>query len=244
MPFDEIFVRSSPGYKVQSSVSIQGEVLFTGEYVLASNNERLSDLISNAGGLTPEAYIKGASLMRILSDEEKTRIESAIGLTASSSGRDSLYLNSQNVNNYYPVGIDLQSAINNPGGDDDLILREGDKLLVPKYNEVVKVSGGVLYPNAITYNKSAGLKSYLKRSGGYQNGARKKPYVVYMNGDVASTSSFLGINKYPKIEPGSEIIVPMKAERQGKASLSEVIAIATTSVSLASVVAMLINLIQ
>jgi len=241
MPFDEITVRSSPGYKVQSSAMVRGEVLFEGSYVLASNAERLSDLVNNAGGLTPDAYIKGANLKRLMTDDERAKFESLQGISA---GTDSVDLGALTASQYYPVGIDLESAMSHPGGSDDVILREGDILYVPKYNEIVKVSGGVLYPNALTYSRSVGLRSYLSKSGGYQNGARKRPYVVYMNGDVASTQAFLGVKNYPKIEPGCEIIVPMKMSRTDGTKMAEILAIATTSASLASVVAMLISIIK
>lgn len=243
-PFDEIIVRSSPGYKKQTSVFIQGEVLFEGEYVLASNGERLSDLVNKAGGLTPVAYNKGASLKRRLTEEEKHKLESMLRIARQGSEKDTISLNSLNIEDYYSVGINLKSALSKPGGPEDVILMAGDQVYVPKYKSVVKVSGAVLYPNAVTSNDGKGLRSYLYKSGGYQSGARRRPYVVYMNGDVASTKSFIGIKNYPKIEPGCEIIVPMKVARTSTGRVSEIMAITTTSVSLASVVAMLISLLK
>jgi protein involved in polysaccharide export with SLBB domain len=243
-PFDEIIVHSSPGYKVQTSVYIKGEILFEGEYVLASDGERLSDLIKKAGGLTPAAYIKGASLKRRYTEEERNKLESMMRIASEGSTKDTISLKTLRPDEYYSVGINLKSALEKSGGRNDVILVEGDQINVPKYKGVVKVSGAVLYPNALTVEQGKRLKSYLYKSGGYQNGARKRPYVVYMNGDVASTKSIMGIKKYPKVEPGSEIIVPMRTAKTGNIKGPEILAIASISVSLASVVAMLMSVLK
>lgn len=257
-PFDEIIVRSSPGYQKQTSVFAYGQILFTGEYVLASTSERLSDLVNKAGGLTPDAFIKGAILKRKYSEEEINKIKSMIRISRADAQKslnrnivnvmsdymnDSIDIDSIKIDQYYPVGIDLQSALKNPEGPQDIILIDDDQLYIPKYNGIVKVSGVVLYPNAITYIKGKRLKAYLSKSGGYQDGARRKPYVVYMNGDVASTQAFMGIKTYPRIEPGCEIVVPAKLPK-AESNMAATMAMATTSVSLVSVMAMLINLFR
>ncbi|MBN1181138.1 MAG: SLBB domain-containing protein, partial [Bacteroidales bacterium] len=257
-PFDEIIVRSSPGYQKQTSVYVYGEVLFKGEYVLASNSERLSDLVNKAGELTPDAYIQGAILKRKYSEEEIDKIKSMLRISRIDAEKkmdsniknlaggylnDSIDIDSIKIDQYYPVGIDLQTALKNPEGPQDIILMDDDQLYIPKYNGVVKISGVVLYPNAITYIKGKRLRAYLSKSGGYQDGARRKPYVVYMNGDVASTQSFLGIKTYPRIEPGCEIVVPAKLPKEDT-NMAATMAMATTSVSLVSVMAMLINLFR
>lgn len=244
MPFDEVTVRPSPGYQEQASVTVTGEVIFGGDYVLAETGERLSSLVKRAGGLNPVAYVKGASLNRKLNEEERTKIESLLRIAGSEIGNDSISLESLNIAEYYPVGIDLVAALANPGGNDDIVLMPGDIIQVPKYNGIVKVSGAVLYPNAVTSIEGKGLRSYLSQSGGYRTGARKKPYVVYMNGMVSSTKKFLFIKDYPKIEPGCEIIVPMKPSKIGSGGLAEIMGISSTSVSLASVVAMLLNTLR
>jgi len=243
-PFDEITVRTSPGYQAQASVSVVGEVLFSGDYVMAYAGERLSDLVQKAGGANPTAYIRGASLKRKMTDEERNKIESLLRIAQSSSSSDSISVASLNISEYYPVGIDLEAALANPGSNEDIVLMPGDMLVVPQYNGVVKVSGAVLYPNAVTCVKGKGMRSYLSQSGGYKSGARKQPYVVYMNGKVASTKSFLFIRNYPQIDPGCEIIVPMKATKSGGVGLAEIIGMSSTSVSLASVVAMMINALK
>jgi len=242
-PFDEITVRVSPGYQPQLSVSVFGEVLFGGEYVLATTGERVSDLVRKAGGITPEGYIKGAHLRRRLSAEEKHKIEAMLRMAQMSDKKDTIKIKSLNIENYYSVGINLEKAIKNPGREDDVVLIEGDQLYVPKYNGVVKISGEVLYPNAVTCTQGRGLKSYLSQSGGYKSGARKRPYVVYMNGKVSSTKSCLGMKNYPRIDPGCEIIVPKKPEKT-PLGLGGIMGITSTSVSLASVVALLINALK
>ncbi|HUW93111.1 MAG TPA: SLBB domain-containing protein [Bacteroidales bacterium] len=240
-PFDEVTVRTSPGYQVQSSARITGEVLFSGDYVLATDGERISDLVKKAGGFNPTAYIKGANLQRKMSVDERNKIESILRMAGSSGNNDTISFESLDISEYYSVGIDLEKALKNPGGNEDIVLMPDDHLVIPKYNGVVKVSGTVLYPNAVTYVEGLGLKGYLSRGGGYKSGARKVPYVIYMNGNVASTKRFLFIKDYPRIDPGCEIIVPMKATKSGGVGLAEIMGMSSTSLSLASVVAMLIN---
>lgn len=240
-PFDEIIVRNSPGYKIQKSVLIKGEVLFEGEFVLAYNGERLSDLVNKAGGLTPDSYIEGASLRRKMTEEEARKIESMQKMAKDGINKDTISLKSVETEKTYSVGINLKKALENPGGRNDIVLVEGDEVNIPKYNAVVKIKGAVLYPNAVTCIENRKLPAYLSQSGGYQSNARKKPYVVYMNGKVASTRSFLGIKHYPKIEPGCEIIVPMKPEKKDGIGLPGILGVASTSVSLASIVALLLN---
>jgi protein involved in polysaccharide export with SLBB domain len=242
-PFDEIRVRSSPGYKIQESAFIEGEVLYDGEYVLESNEERISDLVNAAGGFTPAAYVKGASLKRKFTTEEKLKMESILSVAKSMGEKDTVEVNRLLIQDYYSVGIDLESALSKPGGAKDVILISGDMLYIPKYKGVVKVSGAVMHPNAVIFQEGRGLRNYLSNGGGYQSGARKKPYVVYMNGNVSSTKSFLGIKNYPKVEPGAEIIVPMKVVKTNSRT-PEIMAIATTSVSLASVFAMLMSFLK
>lgn len=243
-PFDEITVRVSPGYQAQESVSVEGEVLFPGRYVMATAGERLSDLVKKAGGLNPIAYVRGASLKRVFSEEEQNRIQSLLRMAKSGGDDDSISLESLSFLDAYPIGIDLEAAIAAPGGNEDVVLMPGDRLVVPKYNAVVKVSGAVLYPNAVTFENGRGLKNYLSQSGGYKTGARKRPYVVYMNGKVASTKRFLFIHGYPRIEPGCEIVVPIKASKSSSHGLAEIMGISSTSLSMASVVAMLLNALK
>lgn len=232
LPFDIVTVRRSPGYEVQQSVSVVGEILFEGSYSKTTRDMRVTSLVEMAGGVTNSAYIKGARLLRQMDRSERSRMESILKI-ASSSEKDSLAINMVELGNSYYVGIDLQKALANPGGEDDIVLREGDVLDIPTYNGTVKISGAVLYPNTVTYTKGMSLGDYIDNAGGYANRAKKRPYIVYMNGKV---DTGLGA----KIEPGCEIIVPQKPERKG-ASLAEVLGLTTSIVSTAAMVTTLIR---
>lgn len=231
-PFDIVTVRRSPGYEVQQNVSVIGEILFAGTYAKTSSDQRISALVERAGGLTDKAYIKGARLLRQMDRSERVRLESTIKL-ANSRGKDSIAIDETTISNSYYVGIDLEKAIANPGGEDDIVLREGDVLDIPNYNGTVKISGAVMYPNTVTYSKGMSIGDYIDNAGGYAHRAKRKPYIVYMNGKVDTGLS-------AKIEPGCEIIVPQKPERQG-ASFAEVLGLTTSVVSTAAMVTTLIR---
>lgn len=230
-PFDIVTVRRSPGYEVQQNVSVIGEILFSGAYTKTRNDERLSSLVKRAGGLTEGAYIKGARLLRQMDRDERARLEATLRL-AESQSKDSIVIDETIGRSYY-VGIDLQKAIANPDGEDDIVLREGDVLDIPNYNGTVKISGAVMYPNTVTFSKGMSVKKYIDNAGGYAHRAKKRPYIVYMNGKVATGLS-------ARIEPGCEIIVPQKPERSGT-SLAEVLGITTSVVSTAAMVTTLIR---
>ncbi len=234
-PFDEIYVRYSPGYREQEVISVGGEIMFKGSYVLKSAQTRLSDIIKDAGGLSEEAYTKGASLMRKMSDDEKKKVEVMLKVVNSNASRDSVGKNDLQIESY-SVGIDLAKAIAHPGSDDDIILRDGDVLFVPKMQSTVKISGAVLYPNSVTYKEGMKAKDYIRMAGGYSDFAKKRPIVVYMNGKVATTKGCC----IPKIEPGCEILVPTKRHKD-RASWAEIMSIATSTTSMAAMVVTLIN---
>jgi len=231
-PFDIVTVRRSPGYEVQQNVSVIGKILFSGLYAKTSRDERLSSLVERAGGLTESAYIQGARLLRQMDKDEKARLEATLEL-AKSNSKDSLMIDETEISESYYVGIDLQKAISHPGGDDDIVLREGDVLDIPTYNGTVKISGAVMYPNTVTYSKGMSVGKYIDNAGGYAYRAKKRPYIVYMNGKVDTGLS-------ARVEPGCEIIVPQKPERSGT-SLSEVLGITTSVVSTAAMVTTLIR---
>ena len=257
MPFDEVFIRKSPGYTEQQNVTIEGEVLFAGAYTLTKRNARLSDLFKKAGGSTKEAYLQGARLIRKANDTEKARMEAVLKmqreqqqknllqLAASSNSGSNLQqvaesaknadLEKFNVPDEYPVGIDLSEAIKHPGSDEDLVLREGDRLVVPQYNGTVKINGAVMYANTVSYEKGKRASYYIDQAGGFASDAVKnKAYIIYMNGKVAKVSHGA------KVQPGCEIVVPAKLKR--KMSVAETMSLGTSMSSIAAMIATIANL--
>ena len=243
MPFDEVYVRRSPGYYKQENVNIEGEVLFEGTYALSKKNQRLSELVAIAGGLTPQANVKGARLERKMTDEEKARLESTIeaAIQMAENKGDSVAIRRNMMNQTtYSVGIELDKALDKPGSDADITLRHDDRLIIPQYSNTVKVSGEVMYANTVAYNGSKGLKYYINQAGGYNNNAKKSNvYVVYMNGTVAKPS----INSRSVVEPGCEIVVPEKEKRE-RMNASQILSLSSTAASLATVVLALINVFK
>lgn len=239
-PYDQVVVRRSPGYEVQQNVTVSGEVLFGGQYAKVSKNERLSSLVERAGGLTPHAYVKGARLTRRLTIAEQRQAREALKLKVEADvikKEDSVNYEEQltqvDLSNR-PVGIDLEKALKHPGGPEDIILRDGDVLNIPEFEATVRISGGVLYPNTVTYKKNKKLGYYINQAGGYSRLAQKRnPYVVYMNGQVAS-------GHWARIEPGCEIIVPERPEREPM-SLQGIMGMTT---SLATIALLISNLIK
>lgn len=241
-PFDEVYVRFSPGYEEQQVVKVDGEITFSGNYVLAEKNARLSDIVAKAGGLTGGAYVKGASLKREMTEDEQQRVETLLALSANKQSRDSISASMVNMKDY-SVGIDLEKALASPGSADDVVLRDGDRLYIPQLQSTVKISGSVTYPNSVTYTKGMTARQCLAQAGGYNDIARKYPVVVYMNGKVATTKrTFIFFKRYPKIEPGCEILVPVKTQRDRKTSLAEVLSIASSTTSMAAMVTSMFNM--
>ena len=239
-PFDEVYIRKSPAYRKQQNVVVAGEVLFGGNYALVKKNERLSDLISKAGGITPDAYVKGARLIRKMTEEEQRRQADAVRMARMGEGKDSISVEKLNISDTYTVGIDLEKAISNPGSDFDLVLREGDVLFIPEYINTVKISGAVMYPNTVLYKRGESLRYYINQAGGYGNLAKKKKaYVVYMNGTVSRLKS----RDKKAIEPGCEIIVPSKEEKK-RMSTAEILGMGSTTASIAAMIATMVNLFK
>ncbi len=238
-PFDEVYVRKSPGYNVQKNIAVQGQVMFAGTYTLTSKNERLSDAIKRAGGVTDLAYIRGARLERRITPDERLRMETVLRLAEMQSGKkDSVEKKRLDLGDTYYVGIELEKALAEPGGDADLVLREGDKLIVPEYNGTVKISGNVMYPNTVAYEKGRRPAWYINQAGGFGNRAKKSnTYIIYMNGTVAR------VGHNAKIRPGCEIVVPTKPEGNGKA-LTQWLSVGTTVAGLATLIAAIANLIK
>lgn len=236
MPYDEVIVRSSPGYMPQRNILVSGEVLYEGAYALNKKNLRLSDVIAMAGGVTDQAYVRGARIERPLNEDEKFRLEHLLkmaqvqggsGLDASKMGQDTVYY----------VGIELDKALANPGSDYDVVLREGDRLVVPEYSGTVKINGNVMHPNTVAYMQGKSYKWYINKAGGYGNGAkRSKAYILYQNGLVSRVSK-------GKIEPGCEIIVPNKT-RSANQNIAMIASLGTSLATMVTMIATVTNLIK
>lgn len=251
-PFDIVTVRTTPGYEVQKQVRIEGEVLYPGIYTLTSRNERISDLIKRAGGLTAFAYPEGASLKRTsealgdtsLKAREKQQL--LLQLQAQTTN-DSLYrmnqlLQAQLQQNEY-VGIELNQILQHPGSKYDLILQDGDVLKIPTELQTVQISGEVLFPVATPYEKGRGVKYYISHAGGFTSNAKKgKVYVIYPNGFVKGTGRFLFVRSYPPVEPGSKIFVPQRPPRQ-KLTLGELFGVTSSAVSLTAAILAIVRLL-
>lgn len=256
MPFDEVYIRKSPAYMEQKNVSVEGEVMFAGTYTLSANNTRLSDLYRKSGGTNGLGYIRGARLLRRATEAEKQRMRTALQmemeqqqknilqLAASSNGSNlqqaaegakNANLSKFNVPDEYPVGIDLELAIKNPGSDADMVLREGDRLIVPQYNGTVKVNGAVMYANTVAFEKGKRASYYIDQAGGYAGDAVKsRAYIIYMNGKVAKLSHGA------KVQPGCEIVIPAKLKR--KMTVAETMSLGSSLSSIAAMIATISNM--
>lgn len=233
-PFDEVFVRKSPGYVEQNHVTIEGEVAFEGIYTLSNKGQRLSDLLEMAGGLTQEAYPKGARLIRTLTDAERLKQQSMKKFIVS---KDSAELRKFDLNQVRYVGINLDKAIEHKGSDEwDLVLQDGDKLIIPQYTNTVTINGEVLYPNTVAYMPGQGLDYYINQAGGFSVKARrKKVFAVNLNGTVTR------VRRSKDIQPGCEIVVPTKEERKRAVSLTEILSIGTTAAALGTMISTLVK---
>ena len=239
MPYDEVYVRTSPGFSEQKNVLVQGEIMFSGTYTLSKKNQRLSELIKEAGGLTNTAYARGARLERRLTPEERARMETILRMVKSQSGSgDTLDIRKLDIRDTYSVGIQLDKALEEPGSNYDVVLRQGDRIYIPEYTNTVKISGDVMYPNTVAYREGKGVKYYVDKAGGWGNRAKKsRAYIVYMNGTVAQ------VGRGVKPEPGCEIVVPTKPEGR-KMSTGEIVSIASGSASIAAMIATIANIIK
>ena len=237
-PYDQVFVRRSPSYNEQVNVTVDGEVLYRGEYTLSTKSERLSSLIQRAGGVSRYAYVRGAKLRRVANEEELRRMEDVVKMVRREIGETLATSLGLKVDSTFTVGIDLEAALANPGGDADLVLREGDVLTVPEYNNTVKVNGAVMMPNTVSYAKGKSVKYYLNQAGGYSANAKKsQKFIIYMNGQVAEVK---GSGK-KQIEPGCEIVVPNKTK---KLNFATVVSNATSFASLATMLASLATMMK
>lgn len=239
-PYDVVIVRRSPGYVPQEMVNIGGEVLFAGNYALEKRNERLSSIISRAGGLIEGAYTKGAYLTRKLTDEEYKMRQETLRLAMSNQDDhgDSISLSKIQVSDRYSVGIDLEKAIAYPGSTYDVIVQPGDVLFIPEQQSTVKIAGDVMFPNTVVFVPGKKLSYYIDQAGGYGQRAKKgKAFIVYMNGSVAKAK------RNTPIEPGCQIIIPSKPEKMGT-DWTKVLALATSFSSVATMAATITNIFK
>ena len=252
MPFDEVYVRKSPGFYKQQNITVDGEVMFSGTYTLSKKEQRLSDIIKAAGGINDRGYAAGATLVRRINESERKRLEAAKKMAleqyetvaaeeAARTGQKMDLTNSERrkkfqIEDTYSVGIELDKALANPGSDADIVLREGDRIVVPQYTGTVKINGEVMYPNTVGYVKGKKASYYIDQAGGFSNKAKKRQsYIIYMNGTVAKVAH----NAKPM--PGCEIVVPAKATT--KMSIAETMTIGTSVASIATMIATLANIL-
>ena len=239
-PYDQVYVRRSPGYQEQRNVTVDGEILYDGMYALTNKSERLSDLVKKAGGVTPFAYVKGAKLMRMANDEELKRMQDVLKMMRremNQIGADSLKLD---LDSLYSVGIDLVEAMGKPGSSADVVLRQGDKLIIPELTNTVRINGAVMLPNTVAFNDNKSVKYYIDQAGGFANNARKsKAFIIYMNGQVAKVrGSGRGM-----VQPGCEIVVPVK-DKNGRWNFQTVLSLASSLGSLGLTAASIANILK
>ena len=237
-PYDIVQVRRSPVFRTPVQVTVTGEVTFQGNYTMETKNQRLSDLIKSAGGVLPGAYIRGARLIRQMTEDERARMRNVIELARQNAdSKDSISLDKLALQTTYSVGIHLDEALANPGCSQDIELVNGDNLIVPQFNHTVRISGEVNNPNTVAFEDGEGYKYYVEQAGGFAQRARKRhAFIVYQNGTIA-------VAKKGKVEPGCEIVVPTKAPRD-VGSLQQWLSIATTAASLGTMAASITNLIK
>lgn len=237
-PYDVVQVRRSPGFTDPREVRVEGEVAFGGSFTLSKKNQRLSDMIAAAGGVTSDAYVRGARLERRMTDDEKARLQAVLEMAKQNAdGMDSVNIEKLETSDVYTVGIDLEKAMANPGGDYDIVVRDGDRLVIPEFNGTVKISGNVLFPNTVAYKKGESWKYYVNQAGGFGNRSKKShTYIVYQNGTVSQVGK-------GKVEPGCEIIVPQKGKKD-MTNIMQWVSIGTSMASLATMFATIGNLIK
>ena len=253
-PYDEVYVRRSPAYQPQRNVLIEGEVLFPGNYALTTKNQRISELVKAAGGVTDQAYVRGARIERVMTEDEKFRNRQVLDLVrqkGQNAGLD-MVMQDEEAADYdinqardsvendtvrYSVGIELDKALANPGSDYDVTLKEGDRLIVPEYNGTVKINGNVMYPNTVAYSDGKKYKWYVNQAGGFGNRAKKsRTFVVYQNGTVSKA-------KKARIEPGCEIIVPSKTTTPTEV-IGQIGAVGTSMATLLTLLISVVNLVK
>ena len=237
-PYDIVQVRKSPVFQNPIRVDVSGEVAFQGRYTMEQKNQRISEVVKAAGGVLPGAYVRGARLVRQMSDDERARMQDLIRMAKQTAdSKDSLSLEQLALETTYSVGIHLDEALANPGGEEDVEVQDGDQLIIPRYNRTVRVSGDVLKPNTVAYKEKPNYKYYIEQAGGYGRRARKSHvFIIYQNGTIAKASK-------GKIEPGCELVVPTKGPRDNM-TVSQWMGLGTSAASLATMFVSVANLLK
>ena len=236
-PYDIVQVRRSPTYIEPRNIYVEGEVQFGGALTLSTKNQRLSDAIKAVGGFTDEAYVRGARLIRSVTEDERQRaLDLMRQIRTRGSQNDTIQTSQLNLFKTYTVGINLEEAMKKPGGDYDVVLRDGDRIVVPEYNGTVKISGNVQFPNTVTYEGNKGYKYYINKAGGFGSRAKKsKTFIIYQNGTMAK------VGRGTKVEPGCEIVVPTKAKKD-MSVVSQWLSIGSSITGLAAMIATIANM--
>ena len=238
-PYDIVQVRRTPTYMEPRNITVEGEVQFGGSFTLNTKNQRLSDAIKAAGGFTQEANVKGARLQRKMTEDEENRAKDLMRqLKLSSEEKDTVLTSQLNLYRTYTVGIYLDKAMENPGGDYDIVLRDGDRIIVPEFNNTVKISGNVQFPNTVSYTEGKSYKWYIDKAGGFGNRAKKKKtFIIYQNGVMTKAS------RNTIVEPGCEIIVPTKAKKDAS-NVTQWLSIGSSITGLAAMIATIVNAVR
>ena len=236
-PYDIVQVRRSPVFQDPIRVTVEGEIAFEGSYTMEQKNQRLSDVVKSAGGVVPGAYVRGARLVRRMTADEKARMQAVINMARQSAdGKDSIALNKIAMSDTYTVGIHLDEALAHPGSTKDIELMDGDRLIIPRFNHTVRISGDVNAPNTVAFEDGENYKYYIKQAGGFGDRAKKShTYIVYQNGTMAKANE-------GKIEPGCEVVVPSKSRNNN--NLQQWLGIGTSMASLATMFVSVANLIK
>ena len=237
-PYDIVLIRKSPVFLNPYKVTVEGEIAFEGSYTLEAKNQKLSDIVKAAGGVMPGAYVRGARLVRKMTEDERARWQAVVKMARQNqNSKDSILIDQLEADSTYSVGIHLDEAIANPGGEEDIELVDGDRLIIPRYNRTVRVSGDVRSTNTVAYKEKKDYKYYIDQAGGFGDRAKKsKVYIVYQNGTIAKASK-------AKIEPGCEVIVPSKGPKN-ELSVAQWVSIGSSIASLGTMFATIAHLVK
>lgn len=221
MANDLVVVRSKLGYQTKEYVSVSGLVKAPGNYALKSNLYSVYDLIRDFDGFLPDAQLNGVKLRRKTGDIKLVDGEET------------------SLDEFIEIGLNIDKILKSKGLADEfnLTLKEGDNIFVPRKDNSVEINGEVQQATALTYYRGLTAASAVNKSGGFSPDAKKSAlYIVYQNGSIASTKSFLFFRNYPKVLPGSKIIVPKKPEKTNKTSVGEIVGYTTSLVSIIALI--------